>query len=230
MRLTLLWGCLLLPGYGALTGPKEISGFEGDTVTVRCFYGEELKEYQKYWCRSVGIFIPRCSNTIYAEEAGRKVASGRVSVQDSPQEQTFTVTLRELTLEDKGKYWCGVKRLGFDHTFMVSLIVLPASPDLQLRVTTAKQRKTGAKASPHTGTPLTTVPMTRILAPVLVLLGLLLAASLVVLGSCVLRRRKAHLAKAAESQKVHLSHSVRRKEPAPLRACIHPGFPIWAKR
>ncbi|XP_006897951.1 PREDICTED: CMRF35-like molecule 9 [Elephantulus edwardii] len=285
MRLILLWGCLLLPGSRALTGPKEISGFEGDTVTLQCSYKEEMKEYLKYWCKSAGIFIRRCSNTIYSREDGREVTSGRVSIQDSPQDLTFTVTLRDLTLEDKGKYWCGIQQLGFDHTFAVSLIVFPGpccpsspspssqlfairslqpkarawqpqpreltSPGLQPTVTTAKQGKTGPEASAYTGTSMHTgptlytrtsaraptsppertsfhtatsphtatssyagssrlatqqdsaltkgtsssksrmsVPMIRILSPVLVLLGLLLAASMIVLGSCVLRHRK----------------------------------------
>ncbi|XP_004374509.1 CMRF35-like molecule 9 [Trichechus manatus latirostris] len=313
MWLLLLWGCLLLPGSTALEGPKEISGFEGDTVSVRCSYREKLKRNQKYWCRMGGIFISRCSGTIYAGEDGQEVASGRVSIRDSLQEQAFTVTLRNLTLGDDGKYWCGVTRLGFDETLLVTLVVFPGpccppsppprfqplatrsfqpkakarqtqppeltSPGLHLRVTTAKQGKTGAEAPPYTETSLyphtghslytgashavtsphaatsphaetsphagssllatqldstsakgtspipsssssksrVSIPMVRMLAPVLVLLALLLATGLAGLGSHVLRWKKegeqGSLAMETEkNQKVHLPHLTSEEE------------------
>ncbi|XP_075415492.1 CMRF35-like molecule 9 [Tenrec ecaudatus] len=299
MLLLLLGGCLLLPGSEALKGPKEVSGFEGDSVSFQCSYKEELKQHQKYWCKEVGLFLSRCSRTIYSGEDGQEVTSGKVSIRDNLRELAFTVTLRNLTLEDRGKYWCGVKRLGTDDTFKVSLVVFPGpccllspppsfqplatrslqpkakawhtqppeltSPGLHLRVTTAKQGKTGATAPPHTGTSLhvhagssvnteappravtrlhsatspsagsshltmqldptsakgtspspisssrsrVSVPLVRILAPVLVLLGLLLAAGLVAVGSCVLRRREVHVAMETEKhQKAHLSPMV----------------------
>ncbi|KAM8816570.1 CMRF35-like molecule 9 isoform 3-T3 [Rhynchonycteris naso] len=123
--LVLLWGCFLLPGCGALTGPKEISVFEGDTVSLQCSYEEDLRNHKKYWCKEGGIFISRCSRTIYAGEDGQENTEGRVSIQDSPKELRFNVTLRNLTPQDSGKYWCGVKKLGLDDTFLVSLAVLP---------------------------------------------------------------------------------------------------------
>ncbi|XP_036691122.1 CMRF35-like molecule 9 isoform X10 [Balaenoptera musculus] len=147
--LVLLWGCLVLPGYGSLVGPKEISGFEGGTVSLQCTYGEELKKYRKYWCRESGFLISRCSGTVYSGEYGQE---GRVSVHDSPRQLRFEVILRNLTLKDMGQYWCGVKRVGFDKTFSVSLLVFPASAGLHLTVTTAKLGKTGAETSPFTGT------------------------------------------------------------------------------
>ncbi|XP_059992077.1 CMRF35-like molecule 9 isoform X6 [Lagenorhynchus albirostris] len=147
--LVLLWGCLVLPGYEALQGPKEISGFEGDTVSLQCTYGEELKKYKKYWCRESGFLISRCSGTVYSGEYGQE---GRVSVHDNPRQLRFEVTLRNLTLKDVGQYWCGAKRVGFDKTFSVSLLVFPASAGLHLTVTTAKLGKTGAEVSPFTGT------------------------------------------------------------------------------
>ncbi|XP_010830788.1 PREDICTED: CMRF35-like molecule 9 isoform X3 [Bison bison bison] len=141
--LLMLWGCLVLPGYGSVVNPKEISGFEGDTVSLQCTYEEELKKHQKYWCREAGLFISRCTGTVFSGEYGQE---GRVSVHDNPRENRFTVILRNLTLKDMGKYWCGVKRLGFDKTMSVSLLVFP--------VTTAKLGKTEAEASPFTGTSL----------------------------------------------------------------------------
>ncbi|XP_037000558.2 CMRF35-like molecule 9 isoform X2 [Artibeus jamaicensis] len=150
--LVLLCSCLLLPGCGALTGLKNIRGSEGDTVSILCTYGEKLRNHQKYWCRKAGILFERCSGTIYARADGRENTEGRVSIQDSPRELRFNVTLRALTLEDSGEYWCGIQMLGFDRSLLVSLVVLPALPGVHPQVTTAKWGKTEAEASPLTGT------------------------------------------------------------------------------
>ncbi|XP_046530587.1 CMRF35-like molecule 9 isoform X3 [Equus quagga] len=238
--LVLLWGCLVLPGYGVLVGPKEISGFEGDTLSLQCTYGEELRKHKKYWCREGGLLISRCSGTIYAEEDGQERTAGRVSVWDSPKELTLTVTLRNLTLQDAGKYWCGVSRLGFDWSFLVSLRVLPGpcclpspTPSFQPLATRSLQPKaktwqtqppelrtsrpatqldsTSAETSlvPGSSKSRVSIPMVRILAPVLVLLSLLLTAGLAALGRYLLRRRKeAQLATETQRmEKVHLPHS-----------------------
>nr|XP_025842694.1 CMRF35-like molecule 9 isoform X2 [Vulpes vulpes] len=241
--LTVLWGCLLLPGYRAMVGPKEISGFEGDTVSLQCTYREELKTYSKYWCREGGIFVSRCSNTIYAREDGQETTEGRVSIQDSPQTLTLSVTLRKLTLQDAGKYFCGVSKLGRDESFLVSLLVFPGpccppSPTPSFRPLTTTSLQPKAKAwqtqppelrtshlskrpdsssaedttlapSSSSSVSRVSIPMVRILAPVLVLLALLLAAGLAALGSYLLRwRKEAHLAAETQrNEKVHLSHS-----------------------
>lgn len=116
----------MVSGYEALVGPKEIREFEGGTVSLQCTYREELRKNKKYWCRKTGLFLPRCSDVIYIDD-GQEKTEGRVSIQDSPQELTFHVTLRNLSVKDTGKYWCGVKMLGLDETFLVSLIVLPGN-------------------------------------------------------------------------------------------------------
>ncbi|XP_076791853.1 CMRF35-like molecule 9 isoform X2 [Arvicanthis niloticus] len=289
--LVLLWGCLVLPGYEALKGPKEISGFEGDTVSLECTYEKKMERYRKYWCRQGGILLPRCSDIIYTSQ-DQEVTQGMMSILDSPQELSMTVTMRDLTLKDSGKYWCGIDRLGLDESFEVTLIVFPASSGLHPTVVTAKQGKTGVKApvfteaapawstgtsqgpsgispyaghSPHTATPtrsagtsqvppgispyagrsphtatsphagssrpviwlpLTTtkdsraatssiskpsvsIPMVRMMAPVLVLLSLLLAAGLIAFGSHMLRwRNKVWLAtQTQKNKKVYLETS-----------------------
>ncbi|XP_042529664.1 CMRF35-like molecule 9 isoform X2 [Dipodomys spectabilis] len=150
--LVLLWACLVLPvsGNGAMKGPKEISGFEGDTLAVRCTYSQEWIKHGKYWCKQGGLLISRCSNTIYTR-GDQEVTQDRLSIRDSPQELAFTVTVKHLTLEDTGKYWCGVNILGPDKIFEVTLIVFPVSSDLRPTITTVKQGKTGIEATPSTG-------------------------------------------------------------------------------
>ncbi|KAM5273389.1 CMRF35-like molecule 9 [Ctenodactylus gundi] len=311
--LVLLWGCLVLPGYEAMKGPKEISGFEGDTVTLQCTYGKELRERRKYWCREAGFVITRCSGTIYAGQNGQETTEGRFSIRDSPQELTFKVTLRDLTLKDAGKYWCGADRLGPDEAFLISLTVFPGkekstrttgaccppsptlsfqplatrslqpkakvwqtqppeltSPDLRPTVTTAKQRESRAEApwrrpaeaSPSTGAspyagsspyPATSppagssrpavlldssvtesaspvsssrsssrargsIPMSRLMAPFLVLLSLLLATSLITLGSHILQQRK----RAPQAAETQWTEKVYLQVPPPGNSCT-PG-------
>ncbi|XP_019607804.2 CMRF35-like molecule 9 isoform X4 [Rhinolophus sinicus] len=148
--LVLLWSWLVLPGYGALVGPKEVREFEGGTVSLQCTYREELRKNKKYWCRKTGLFLLRCSDAIYIDD-GQEKTEGRVSIQDSPQELTFHVTLTNLSVQDTGKYWCGVKMLGLDETFLVSLTVLPGpccspfpTPPFQPLATTSLQSTTNA--------------------------------------------------------------------------------------
>uniref|UniRef100_A0A2K5L1E9 CD300 molecule like family member g n=1 Tax=Cercocebus atys TaxID=9531 RepID=A0A2K5L1E9_CERAT len=257
--LVLLWGCLVLPGYEALEGPKEISGFEGDTVSLRCTYREELRDHRKYWCRKGGLLFPRCSGTIYAGKEGQETTEGRVSIRDSHQELSLIVTLWNLTLQDAGKYWCGVEKRGPDESLLISLFIFPASPGLYPAGTTTKQGKTGAEATPFPGTsryghertsqyaatsphaatsppagssrppkqldstsaedaspalssgsskPRVSIPMVRILAPVLVLLSLLSAAGLIAFSSHLLlwRKEARQDMETQRNEKVYLSH------------------------
>ncbi|KAM8816571.1 CMRF35-like molecule 9 isoform 4-T4 [Rhynchonycteris naso] len=205
--LVLLWGCFLLPGCGALTGPKEISVFEGDTVSLQCSYEEDLRNHKKYWCKEGGIFISRCSRTIYAGEDGQENTEGRVSIQDSPKELRFNVTLRNLTPQDSGKYWCGVKKLGLDDTFLVSLAVLPGTSRPSTRLDSTSAKDTSLAPSSSSSESRVSPPTIRILAPVLVLVALLLATGLAVLGRCMFRRRKeAQLTtETQKNEKTHLS-------------------------
>ncbi|KAL6044597.1 hypothetical protein STEG23_035225 [Scotinomys teguina] len=126
--LVLLWSCLVLPGYEALKGPKEISGFEGDKVSLKCTYEKKLRGHRKYWCRQGGIMVSRCTDIVYTTQ-NQEVAQGRMSIRDNPRDLSITVTMRDLTLKDAGKYWCGIDRLGFDESFEVSLIVFPADKE-----------------------------------------------------------------------------------------------------
>lgn len=106
-------------------GPKEVSGFEGDTMSLQCTYGDELKKFQKYWCKESGLFVSRCTNTIYANTDGQETTKNRVSIQDSRPERALKVTLRKLNLQDSGTYWCGASKLGIDTAFSISLLVFP---------------------------------------------------------------------------------------------------------
>ncbi|CAH6776257.1 CMRF35-like molecule 9 isoform X5 [Phodopus roborovskii] len=205
--LVLLWSCLMLPGYEALKGPKEISGFEGDSVSLQCTYEKKVRGNRKYWCRQGGLVLSRCSDIVYSSQ-NQEVAQGRMSIRDSPRQLSMTVTMRDLTLKDSGKYWCGIDRLGFDESFEVSLIVFPGSsrPVIWLSPTTAKDSKATRVSKSSVS-----IPVVRMMAPVWVLLSLLLAAGLIAFGSYMLPllwRKKAWLATETQrNEKVHLAAS-----------------------
>ncbi|KAM5307559.1 CMRF35-like molecule 9 isoform 3-T3 [Glossophaga mutica] len=220
--LVLLWGCLVLPGYGALMGPTKIRGFEGDTVSIQCTYGEKLRNRWKYWCRKTRILLDHCSDTVYAKADGQENTKGRVSIQDSPQELRFNVTLRELTLKDSGEYWCGVQVLGFDETLLVSLIVLPGTSGPSTRLDSASAKDASPLPSSSSSKSRVCPRTIRILAPVLVLLALLLTSGLCALGRYILRwRKKVHLATETQrNEKVQHSHLPPGKDQVPEYAMI----------
>ncbi|XP_011913388.1 PREDICTED: CMRF35-like molecule 9 isoform X4 [Cercocebus atys] len=210
--LVLLWGCLVLPGYEALEGPKEISGFEGDTVSLRCTYREELRDHRKYWCRKGGLLFPRCSGTIYAGKEGQETTEGRVSIRDSHQELSLIVTLWNLTLQDAGKYWCGVEKRGPDESLLISLFIFPGSsrPPKQLDSTSAEDASPALSSG--SSKPRVSIPMVRILAPVLVLLSLLSAAGLIAFSSHLLlwRKEARQDMETQRNEKVYLSHLMKK--------------------
>lgn len=113
-------------GYEALKGPKEISGFEGDTVSLRCTYEKKMRGHRKYWCRKGGLLVSRCGDIVYTDQ-NQEVTRGMMSIRDNPRELSMTVTMRDLTLKDSGKYWCGIDRLGRDESFEVTLTVFPGN-------------------------------------------------------------------------------------------------------
>ncbi|XP_005584434.3 CMRF35-like molecule 9 isoform X7 [Macaca fascicularis] len=210
--LVLIWGCLVLPGYEALEGPKEISRFEGDTVSLRCTYREELRDHRKYWCRKGGLLFPRCSGTIYAGKEGQETTEGRVSIHDNRQELSLIVTLWNLTLQDAGKYWCGVEKRGPDESLLISLFVFPGSsrPPKQLDSTSAEDASPALSSG--SSKPRVSIPMVRILAPVLVLLSLLSAAGLIAFSSHLLlwRKEARQDMETQRNEKVYLSHLMKK--------------------
>ncbi|EHB10743.1 CMRF35-like molecule 9 [Heterocephalus glaber] len=199
-----------------------MSGFEGDTVTLRCTYESELRTHPKYWCREVGVFISRCSSKIFSGENSQDVMEGRVSIRDSPGELALVVSLRGLTLKDSGKYWCGAQRLGPDEACPVSLTVVPGSsrPTTQPDSSSSAVGDPGPASSSHSSMPSVSIPTTRLLAPILVLLALLLAAGLIALSTHMLWgwRQALWAEDAQRGEKVHLPAAARREEEAPAQA------------
>lgn len=117
----LLWGFSAV--CQALVVPREVSGQEGETLSLHCWYARGYEGYNKYWCR--GAARGSCHKVV--ETAGREVPRqhGRVSITDNHIFCVVLLTVEELSMEDAGSYWCGVERAGRDIMEPVTVRVRP---------------------------------------------------------------------------------------------------------
>ncbi|XP_012517734.1 PREDICTED: CMRF35-like molecule 6 [Propithecus coquereli] len=121
---------LHVPGCFSLSCPDTVTGTVGGSLSVQCQYEEEFRTADKIWSTY--------SDDIVATGGSeREVRSGRVSIRDHPENLTFKVTLDNLTMEDSGEYWCGIRSRPIDGIYradQVEVTVFPAptaasSPD-----------------------------------------------------------------------------------------------------
>lgn len=178
------WGWLLLPVCQALVVPREVSGQEGETLSLHCWYARGYEGYNKYWCR--GAARGSCHKVV--ETAGREVPRqhGRVSITDNHIFCVVLLTVEELSMEDAGSYWCGVERAGRDIMEPVTVRVRPApSPEPWLSNTTAEfPHNVNVTATGLSG------PALQVLLPTMVLLFLLAMAGSAGLIHALRRRRR----------------------------------------
>ncbi|XP_031662908.1 CMRF35-like molecule 1 isoform X1 [Oncorhynchus kisutch] len=99
-----------------------VEGYEGGKAEIRCPYREQLRSHQKYLCKGdCSVFN---KDKVIETEAGENSASkGRYSLKDNREESVFIVTITNLTLNDAGRYWCGVDKWGKDNYIKVNLEV-----------------------------------------------------------------------------------------------------------
>ncbi|XP_058417493.1 protein CD300H-like isoform X1 [Diceros bicornis minor] len=125
---------LCVPGSLSLSGPSNVTGTVGGSLSVQCRYEEEYRTFTKYWCRQP--CLPLWQQIVETTESETEVRRGRVSIMDHTEDLTFTVTLENLTADDTGKYRCGIATIlreeglqGFlpDPFFQVQVFVFPAS-------------------------------------------------------------------------------------------------------
>ncbi|XP_062936586.1 CMRF35-like molecule 8 [Cynocephalus volans] len=102
LALLLLW----VPGCFSLSGPSTVNGTVGGSLSVQCRYEEEYRTNNKYWCREPIILL--CDKIAETKKSERKARGSRVSIRDHPENFSFTVTMKNLMVEDTGTYWCGI--------------------------------------------------------------------------------------------------------------------------
>ncbi|XP_048054304.1 CMRF35-like molecule 7 [Megalobrama amblycephala] len=85
------------------------TAYEGGKVEIRCPYESEYETHKKYLCRGK---CPIHNKDIPVESGSAK--DERFSLTDNTTALSFTITITDLRSEDKGQYWCAVKRTGYD--------------------------------------------------------------------------------------------------------------------
>ncbi|XP_061095034.1 polymeric immunoglobulin receptor-like [Conger conger] len=80
---------------------QEVAGVEGGHVSVPCHYNEPSS--MKKWCRIEGSCVE--------VNSGESIKYGRSEMKDDRSKKVFTVTVRELNMEDTGWYWCAAGEL-----------------------------------------------------------------------------------------------------------------------
>ncbi|XP_010148787.1 PREDICTED: polymeric immunoglobulin receptor-like [Eurypyga helias] len=122
--LFLLAALLQEPVSSTLYGPRFLTGRVGGSVTHQCFYTitPANKHDRKYWCKRAesGVCYTIISTTGYTS----KDHAGRVSLEDTPQNGTFAVTMTELKKSDAGTYRCGIGTTNRDLYVSLNLTVL----------------------------------------------------------------------------------------------------------
>ncbi|XP_066241307.1 CMRF35-like molecule 2 [Saccopteryx leptura] len=138
LPLTLLLLCL--PGCLALGGSSFVTGITGRSLTIRCWYDEGYRGYNKYWCR--GQHDTDCDNIVETQGKETEERNGRVSIRDEADDLTLTVTIRNLNAADAGTYWCKIQTVFIwdswsrDPSFQVQVSVAPAPPPTTTQTTT----------------------------------------------------------------------------------------------
>ncbi|XP_060058395.1 CMRF35-like molecule 7 [Erinaceus europaeus] len=112
-----------VPGTLSLTGPEAVRGWERGSVTVTCSYDSGWKTYSKYWCRGADWNL--CRILVQTSRSEQEVKKDRVSIRDNHRAKTFTVTMKELRLNDADTYWCGIERFGRDPGHEVQVTIDP---------------------------------------------------------------------------------------------------------
>ncbi|XP_055763003.1 polymeric immunoglobulin receptor-like [Salvelinus fontinalis] len=82
------------------------TAYLGGEATIRCNYPEDHEDSTKYFCKESNDF-KTCVNMTSAHQTTAE--AGRFSVSDNTGERFSTVTIRDLTEDDTGTYWCGVE-------------------------------------------------------------------------------------------------------------------------
>ncbi|XP_054449064.1 CMRF35-like molecule 5 [Pteronotus mesoamericanus] len=117
---------LIIPGSSAgITGPEEVRGPEGGSLTVQCRYVRGWETYVKYWCQ--GADWSSCKILAKTTGSEQEVNRDHVSIRDNQTSRTFTVTMEKLRREDTRTYWCAIEKTGADLNVPIRVTVGPVS-------------------------------------------------------------------------------------------------------
>ncbi|RXN08089.1 polymeric immunoglobulin receptor-like protein [Labeo rohita] len=119
MKIIWTFTLLMIPG---VVSSISVTGYSGGGVIITCKYYEGHTGYIKYFCRGWS----KCTYLIKTKENNKWVDDGRFSLYYGTRAAVFTVTIRDLSEQDSGTYYCGVERSGQDLYTKVNLNVITA--------------------------------------------------------------------------------------------------------
>ncbi|XP_073671116.1 polymeric immunoglobulin receptor-like isoform X2 [Paramisgurnus dabryanus] len=97
---TIIWFCLILGtecfGDEYSNTIRRLSVKSGGSVTIPCYYDRKYTQQKKYWYSET-------------DKSYTNTTAGDVTVIDDPAQSLFTVTMRNLTGQHNGTYYCIVK-------------------------------------------------------------------------------------------------------------------------
>ncbi|XP_058246015.1 CMRF35-like molecule 8 isoform X4 [Hemibagrus wyckioides] len=119
---TFLWTLSFIQVLISVTESKAESvfnGTEGGSVNISCEYPDGYQKNTMYVCHDPCTYS---DVLIKSEKVDQVVSKGRYTALNTPSEQSFSVTIRNLTLND-GVYYCGVEKWFMDILIEVKLTV-----------------------------------------------------------------------------------------------------------
>ncbi|XP_078054027.1 CMRF35-like molecule 8 [Mustelus asterias] len=100
-----------------LTGPKEVSGQLGGSVTVKCQYDLKYKDHVKQWCKGNYYYLVKCPVVV----STKKPEEGRISLTDNKTQGIFSITMDNLMKSDEGQYTCVIETPTFEYNQRISI-------------------------------------------------------------------------------------------------------------
>lgn len=97
-----------------------LTGTEGGHMDITCNYPDGYQHTPMYFCRDP------CKTShvlIEAEKVDVPVSKGRYTAIKTVSPQSFFVTIEQLTLRDRGVYYCGLSKWFFDILIKVNVHV-----------------------------------------------------------------------------------------------------------
>ncbi|XP_053539522.1 polymeric immunoglobulin receptor [Ictalurus punctatus] len=80
----------------------------GGDMIVSCKYPESLRSDSKFLCKT-RLQRAACSYKESVKESRKYVNEGKFSLYDDRETQMLTVSIRSVTEQDSGEYWCGAE-------------------------------------------------------------------------------------------------------------------------
>ncbi|XP_060774360.1 polymeric immunoglobulin receptor-like isoform X2 [Neoarius graeffei] len=164
----------------------------GRDLNVSCKYPESLRSDPKFLCK-MRLQQPACFYNGSVKESRKYVNEGKFSLYDDRAKQIFTVSIRNVTEQDSGEYWCGAEGAWTsDHGYKVYFTQInlrvtepcvPVSTSIPAQPSSSSSSSELTSSSPPTRFPASTV------IPVCVILLLFLFGIIFLIAILSKRRR-----------------------------------------